>query len=87
MRKSLSPIFSSGKLKGMMEPMSDEVDKYIEVLERECKIGKPMVIKNHLEGTDCAQRNDTTQPNLNSPTRHEFEHHREMRPRHGPGRA
>ena len=53
LRKSLSPIFSSGKLKGMMEPMSDEVDKYIEVLERECKKGKPVVIKNHLEGTDC----------------------------------
>ena len=50
LRKSLSPIFSSGKLKGMMEPMADEVDKYIEVLEKERLNGKPICIKNHLEG-------------------------------------
>ena len=50
LRKSLSPIFSSGKLKGMMEPMADEVDKYIELLEKESLNGKPICIKNHLEG-------------------------------------
>ena len=33
-----------------MEPMADEVDKYIEVLEKERLNGKPICIKNHLEG-------------------------------------
>ena len=46
----MSPIFSSGKLKGMMELMAGEADKYIEVLEKEHAKGKPICIKNHLEG-------------------------------------
>ena len=46
----MSPIFSSGKLKGMMEPIAEEVEKYIDVLEEERKKGKPINIKKTVTG-------------------------------------
>ena len=50
LRKNMSPIFTSGKLKGMMEPIADEVEKYIDILEEERKKGKPIDIKKKLNG-------------------------------------
>ena len=46
----MSPIFSSGKLKGMMEPIAEEMEKYIEILEEDCKKGKPINIKERITG-------------------------------------
>lgn len=50
LRKNMSPIFSSGKLKGMMEPIAEEVEKYIDVLEEERKKGNPINIKKTVTG-------------------------------------
>ena len=46
----MSPIFSSGKLKGMMEPIAEEMEKYIDILEEKCKKGKPINIKKEITG-------------------------------------
>ena len=48
----MSPIFSSGKLKGMMEPIAEEMEKYIEVLEEDCKKGEPINIKKKITGEE-----------------------------------
>ena len=48
----MSPIFSSGKLKGMMEPIAEEMEKYIEVLEEDCKKGQPINIKKKITGEE-----------------------------------
>ena len=37
----------------MMEPMADEVDKYIDELDKECLKGKPIKIKDLLDGNYC----------------------------------
>ena len=50
LRKNMSPIFSSGKLKGMMEPIAEELEKYIDILEEKCKKGKPINIKKEITG-------------------------------------
>ena len=75
-----------------MEPMADEVDKYIEVLEKEQLNGKPICIKNHLEGKlnllkYVRMEIDTIKINVNLSSRHEFEHHRKMRSWDGLGRV
>ena len=46
----MSPIFSSGKLKGMMEPIAEEMEKYIDVLEEERLKGKPINSKKMITG-------------------------------------
>ena len=50
LRKNMSPIFSSGKLKGMMEPIAEEMEKYIDVLEEERIKGKPINSKKMITG-------------------------------------
>ena len=50
LRKNMSPIFSSGKLKGMMEPIAEEMEKYIDVLEEERRKGKPINSKKMITG-------------------------------------
>ena len=50
LRRNMSPIFSSGKLKGMMEPIAEEMEKYIDILEEKCKMGKPINIKKEITG-------------------------------------
>ena len=50
LRKNMSPIFSSGKLKGMMEPIAEEMGKYIDILEKKCKEGKPININKEITG-------------------------------------
>ena len=50
LRRNMSPIFSSGKLKGMMEPIAEEMEKYIDILEEKCKEGKPINIKKEITG-------------------------------------
>ena len=52
LRRNMSPIFSSGKLKGMMEPIAEEMEKYIEVLEEDCKKGEPINIKKKITGEE-----------------------------------
>ena len=43
LRKNLSPTFTSGKLKGMMEPMSEVADDMMTFLEKEVTQGNGTV--------------------------------------------
>ena len=48
LRKIMSPTFTSGKLKSMMEPMSDIGDKAMEYLSSQCD--KPIGMKKFFQG-------------------------------------
>ena len=50
LRKMMSPTFSSGKLKGMLEPVEDIADKAINHLEEQVKINSEIDMKPLLQG-------------------------------------
>ncbi|CAB4063655.1 CYP6 [Lepeophtheirus salmonis] len=50
LRKELSPIFTSGKLKGMMEPVTEIADKFISYMDNQSSEGKSIKIKEKFQG-------------------------------------
>jgi hypothetical protein len=50
LRKSMSPTFTSGKLKGMLEPMGGTIDKMIEHVRKEAAKGGEVEVKPLFEG-------------------------------------
>ena len=52
LRKNMSPTFTSGKLKGMMEPMTEVIDRFVGHLEKMAEEGKEVEIKPILQGED-----------------------------------
>ena len=52
LRKNMSPTFTSGKLKGMMEPMTEVIDRFVDHLEKMAEDGKEVEIKPILQGED-----------------------------------
>eukprot|EP00096_Caligus_rogercresseyi_P000299 TRINITY_DN1070_c0_g1_i1.p1 TRINITY_DN1070_c0_g1~~TRINITY_DN1070_c0_g1_i1.p1 ORF type:complete len:397 (-),score=72.56 TRINITY_DN1070_c0_g1_i1:619-1809(-) len=50
LRKELSPVFTSGKLKGMMEPVSEIGDQFVEYIEKNNHPGKSIFIKKMFQG-------------------------------------
>ena len=52
LRKNMSPTFTSGKLKGMMEPMTEVIDRFVGHLEKMAEDGKEVEIKPILQGED-----------------------------------
>ena len=50
LRKILSPTFTSGKLKKMMEPMTDVSRKALKHLDKLVKQGKPIDLKDFFQG-------------------------------------
>ena len=52
LRKNMSPTFTSGKLKGMMEPMTEVIDRFVGHLERMAEDGKEVEVKPILQGQD-----------------------------------
>ena len=50
LRKNMSPTFTSGKLKGMMEPMTEVIDRFMGQLEKMAEDGKEVEVKPILQG-------------------------------------
>jgi cytochrome P450 len=50
LRKNMSPTFTSGKLKGMLEPISGVVDKFLEHVEKNATKGDDVEVKPLFQG-------------------------------------
>ena len=51
LRKNMSPTFTSGKLKGMMEPMTEVIDRFVQQLDKMAgDDGKEVEVKPILQG-------------------------------------
>jgi cytochrome P450 len=50
LRKNMSPTFTSGKLKGMLEPMSGIVDKFLEHIKTSSTKGEDVEVKPLFQG-------------------------------------
>ena len=52
LRKNMSPTFTSGKLKGMMEPMTEVIDRFVQQLDKMAAgdDGKEVEVKPILQG-------------------------------------
>ena len=50
LRKNMSPTFTSGKLKGMMEPMTEVIDRFMGHLDKMAGEGKEVEVKPILQG-------------------------------------
>ena len=51
LRKNMSPTFTSGKLRGMMEPMTQVIDRFMGHLEKMAGEGNEIDVKPILQGT------------------------------------
>ncbi len=50
LRKNMSPTFTSGKLKGMMDPMGTVIDRFLAHIDKAAEKGTGVAIKTLFEG-------------------------------------
>lgn len=50
LRKNLSPTFTSGKLKGMLEPMNETIDRFLVHIRRAAENKSQVSVKPLFEG-------------------------------------
>ena len=50
LRKNITPLFSSGKLKRFVEPMNEVIEDFLKHIDRACDKEKPIEVKALLQG-------------------------------------
>ena len=57
LRKTMSPTFTSGKLKGMLDPMGEVIDTFLAHVDKAAEKGSTVTVKSLFEGKSITKGN------------------------------